>query len=207
MKTLEKIRDKSGHIRYKLDGKNILPKQARELATATILSADNVIVKIQREVSPDRLVAIKKIEALIETTFIIDHTVKVEGGVYARDDKGAELELCDGYIKVAKDGLITFYDLDIPESRFIAEMNAATVKALDEGEELRTFAITGNSGTIYTYDATTLEVINAEEPIKVEPAIEKTEGTTEVKLVDYVIARRQLSRKEVIKSYHEKKVA
>lgn len=199
--TLEKYRC-AGEVRYKLDGKCISAKKAREVQAANpdINFVDNTI---QREICPDRLAAIRQIEEKFSTTFFIDHNVKVEGGVFARSENSAELELHDDCVKVTKGKSVTIYELDIAESRFIEELNAATLKAIENGTELETFTITGNSGKVYTYDAKTLEVIGVEEVQASETAAEEPKE----KLVDFIISQRRIAQAEVIKNYREKKVA
>lgn len=196
---LEKCRI-SKNIRYRKDGKLISKKEMQEILNANP-EAKLVDNTKERELCPDRLEAIRQIEENFATTFIIDHTVKIEGGVFARSESGATLQLRDDSVEVNLNGVITVYELDVAESRFITELNAATLKALEEGTELESFQITGDSGKVYTYDAKTLDVISVEEPVIEEP--EKPEE----KLVDYVITQRRLAQAEVIKGYQAKLVA
>lgn len=199
--TLEKYRC-SGEVRYKLDGKRIKAQQAHEILAANpdINFVDNTI---QLEICPDRLAAIRQIEEKFSTTFFIDHTVKIDGDVFAHSDNGAELELRDDCVKVTNGKAVTVYELDIAESRFIAELNAATVKAIENGTELEVITITGNSGKVYTYDAKTLEVIGVEEV----PVSESAEEKPEEKLVEYIISQRLAAQAEAIKNCREKQVA
>ncbi|MBQ7197839.1 MAG: hypothetical protein IJS29_01100 [Selenomonadaceae bacterium] len=138
----EKIRDKSGHIRYKVNGKQVEPKPANEIANSMISSLN---------VYPDSLTVIDEVEAELDAHFVIDHTVKLDdGGIFARADNGAVMELYDDHIVVKKaDGTVKNYLLDISETRCIAELRKGN------------FTITGNSGTTYTFSAK-FEVIGIE---------------------------------------------
>lgn len=214
---LERFRDTSGNPRYKLDGKHVTAKEADALlewAGVDYLAIPGA-VEIVRKDFPDRLAAIKKAEATTFSTFVIDHSVKIEDGIYAVNGKGATLKLYDDRIAIKKsNGVYDVYTLDICESRFIASLKAATLRAIEEGQELGTIKITGSSGTVYTYDATTLEVINTEkvevpdtaEVSEETPAENVTEVVTE-KLVDFVINQRRIAQAEVEKEYREKQVA
>ena len=214
---LERYRDNSGNPRYKLDGKYVTATEATALlewAGVDFLPIPGA-VEIVRKDFPDRLAAIKKAEATMFSTFVIDHTVKIEDGIYAVNGKGATLKLYDDRIAIKKsNGVYDVYTLDICESRFIATLKTATLKALEDGEELSTIKITGSSGTVYTYDATTLEVIGtenvevAETPeVTEETPVEKTAEVVAEKLVDFVINQRRNAQAEVEKEYREKQVA
>ena len=144
---LEQYRDKNGRIRYKLDGKEILAKQAKEVAKTTDTSAGKFY--------SDSLTVINEVEAELQAQFVIDHTVKLDGGIFAKTETGATMELYDDHIIVKKvDGTETNYRLDIAETRYIAE--------LQKVGETENFTITGDSGTSYTFNAKTFEVVGKE---------------------------------------------
>ena len=100
---------------------------------------------VHRTVS-DALTAIKEVEMYLPE-FVIDSTVKLEGGVFATNKNGDVLKLYDDRLEVfvKRDGNVTafmVYTFDIAESRFISE--------LEKVGDAETFEITGDSGTIYT---------------------------------------------------------
>ena len=142
---LEQFKDKSGNIRYKLDKKYIYTKQAKAIIKDT--SAGKYY--------SDSLTVINEVEAELQAQFIIDHTVKLDGGIFAKTENGATMELYDDRIVVKKvDGTETNYRLDIAETRYIAE--------LQKVGETENFTITGDSGTSYTFNAKTFEVVGKE---------------------------------------------
>lgn len=167
---------------YRLDGKVISAAEAKTLR-------DNPDVEfidlrqaevVQRTVS-DALTAIQEVEMYLPE-FVIDSTVKIEGGVFANNKNGDELKLYDDHLEVfvKRDGTVTasmVYTFDIAESRFISE-----VQKVGDAE---TFEITGDSGTIYTFSKDyTLLVRTVESPV--------TTGET---LSHYVCRQRNLSKK------------
>ena len=91
---LEQYRDKNGRIRYKIDGKEILAKQAKEVAKTTDTSAGKFY--------SDSLTVINEVEAELQAQFVIDHTVKLDGGIFAKTETGATMELYDDHIIVKK---------------------------------------------------------------------------------------------------------
>lgn len=172
---LEKYRDTSGDIRYKLDGKRVSAKDAKEyMSNSDVEFVDSVKdVEVKHIDCADRLTAINLIESEIGAPFILDGNIKGYDTLFAKNAFGDEMEMHDEYIRITryttsfnpKVKEISFYWLDIPESRFISELKKFTEKAIDNGVVEDTFTITGNSGNVYTYDATTLEVISAESPV------------------------------------------
>lgn len=158
----------------------------------------------------DRQSAINHIEKYLPE-FIIDSKYKVFDGVFATNIFGDELELHDDFIriKVTRDKLttITFCYLDIPESRFIAKLKEVTFDALNRFEDVGSFQITGNSGTVYTFDGRTFEVIAREVPVdnstieEVEPQIVPEpviDEPEEVKLSDYILRERFKAQHSII---------
>ena len=113
---------------------------------------------------PDRLTAINAIEEFLPA-FVIDSSVKILGGIFARNSAGDEMSLYDDSIslKVTRDGKtsVTSFKIDIPESVFIARLNEVSIDAANKLEDVGVFTITGNSGTVYTYSERSLEVISA----------------------------------------------
>ena len=180
MKTVVKYRDTSGNVRYKLDGKKIISaKDAKEyMKSSDVEFIDRVDEKKSSSVEAkhidcaDRLTAINLIEGENDAPFIIDGTIKGYDTLFAKNILGDEMEIHDNYIRVTrytesfnpqvKERI--FYWFDIPESRFIAELKNFTAQAIESGVIGDTFTITGDSGKIYTYNETTLEVICEEVP-------------------------------------------
>ena len=195
MKTVVRYRDTTGNVRYKLDGKIISAKDAKEYMKSSDVEFidrvdekkdDSVEVKhidsveVKHIDCADRLTAINLIESETNAPFIIDSSIKGYDTIFAKNIFGDELEMHDEYIRITrythsfnrqvKERI--FYWLDIPESCFIAELKKFTDDSIESGVIADTFRVTGNSGKIYTYNATTLEVISEEFP-EVETSDEK----------------------------------
>lgn len=187
MKTVIRYRDTTGNVRYKLDGKIISAKDAKEyMKSSDVEFVDRVdekkddSVEVKHIDCADRLTAINLIESEINAPFIIDSSIKGYDTIFAKNIFGDELEMHDEYIRITrythsfnrqvKERI--FYWFDIPESRFIAELKKFTGDSIESGVIADTFKVTGNSGKIYTYNATTLEVISEEVP-EVETSDEK----------------------------------
>ena len=188
--TLERYRDAKRHIRYRLDGKLITAKQANEerANNPSLEFIDKVEPTVKKVVAcSDQYTAIRQIEDQLGTKFFVDHTVKIEGGVFAKDDKGARLELYDNCVKVIINDKATVYELDISETYFIE-----CLKQADAGTD---FVVTGKSGKVYTYDIRTLEVLKEKETTLDETADENSEQTepTVQSLTDYIMERRYLA--------------
>lgn len=179
MKTVIRYRDTTGNVRYKLDGKIISAKDAKEyMKSSDVEFIDRVdekkddSVEVKHIDCADRLTAINLIESEINAPFIIDSSIKGYDTIFAKNIFGDELEMHDEYIRITrythsfnrqvKERI--FYWLDIPESCFIAELKKFTDDSIESGVIADTFKVTGNSGKIYTYNATTLEVIGEEVP-------------------------------------------
>lgn len=181
MKTVVRYRDTSGNVRYKLDGKKIISaKDAKEyMKSSDVEVIDRVDEKKSSSVEAkhidcaDRLTAINLIEKEIGAPFIIDGKIRGYDTIFAKNAFGDEMKMHDKYIRVTRYTTSfnrqvqerVFYWFDIPESRFIAELKKFTEQAIESGVIGGTFTITGDSGKVYTYDATTLEVISEENPI------------------------------------------
>ena len=176
---LEKFKDTSGNVRYKLNDKRISARDAQLfIGLEEVPFVDNTQPAAQKK-SPltrsngtnhincaDRLTAINLIEAEINYPFIIDGKYKGCECVFAKNAVGDELEMHDNFIKVIKfpSKTVTYYWLDIPESAFIAGLNLLTAKAINDGVMPDTFTVTGTSGTVYTYRESSLELIDATAP-------------------------------------------
>ncbi|MBQ9486350.1 MAG: hypothetical protein IJU91_00915 [Selenomonadaceae bacterium] len=152
---------------YRLDGKVISAEQAQELmqnpdvkivdktdpAYITLAYPDNSTLnaiahtyesKIFYRTVSDALTALREVEMYLPE-FVIDHSVLVEGGVFASNKDGDTLKLYDDRLEVFKkrDGTTTVYTFDIAESRFIKE--------LQKVGDTETFEITGDSGITYKF--------------------------------------------------------
>ena len=186
---LEKFKDTSGNVRYKLNDKRISARDAQLfIGLEEVPFVDNTQPVAQKESSltrsngtnhincADRLTAINLIEAEINYPFIIDGKYKGCECVFAKNAVGDELEMHDDFIKVVKfqSKTVTYYWLDIPESVFILALEKLARESVESGKLAETFTVTGTSGTVYTYRESNLELIDATAPSG------KTEISTQV---------------------------
>lgn len=200
--TLTMYQSDNGRTMYKLDGQRISVEKAEEIVLgnadieivdetecasygewATLLSgilpaAVNVERNVFYRTVSDSLTAIKEIERFLPE-FVIDHTVKLEEGVFAKNENGDTLKLYDNYLEltIKSNSSITIYNFDIAESRFIAE--------LEKIGDAETFEITGDSGSVYTFGKD-YELL----PQKVAETVETDES-----LSGYISNRRKTAQK------------
>ena len=164
---------------YRLDGKVISAAEAKALRdNPDVDFIDLRQAEVVHRTVSDALTAIQEVEMYLPE-FVVDSTVKVEGGVFATNKNGDTLKLYDDRLEVlrASDGTTIVYTFDIAESRFIAE--------LQKVGDAETFEIAGDSGTIYTFSKDyELLARTVESPV-----------TTGESLSHYVCRQRNLAKK------------
>ena len=174
----------------------ITPQDVKALAASNSrLAAFNTDFYNFKLIYPDRLTAINAIEEFLPA-FVIDSSVKILGGIFARNSAGDEMTLYDDSIslKVTRDGntSVTLFKIDIPESDFIARLNEVTLDAAQKAEDVGVFTITGNSGTIYTFSERSLEVVASSSPDDVIVTVPSQPTTDENLLSAFVSSRRRI---------------
>ena len=169
---------------------------------------------------PDLYTAILLIESNLGT-FTIKHEIKGQRAefcdcYYAENCVGDSMEVHDNFVRVevkrGSEHSITTFWLDIPEKNFVAEMNRQTLKAQADFCDLTKFEMVGDSGTIYTYDERTLQVISTVTPpdVTVEKDVEVFENVVEAPKVEdvktYTVTDWIISTRRT-KQYQEMRVA
>lgn len=164
------------------------------------LAAFNTDFYIPKIIYPDRLTAIKAIEEFLPA-FTIDSSIKIYGGIFARNSEGDEMTIYDDSIslKVTRNGItsVTLFKIDIPESDFIARLNEVSIDAAQKSNDVGVFTITGTSGTIYTYSERSLEVVSSSSPDDVIETVKESatfSDSSKPLLTNFVATRRRISQ-------------